>query len=542
LSNPRLTQLCHDSKFLVIDDFENFRTSLRLMLTSFGASSVDTASNAEEALNLSKYKAFDVILCDYNLGTQKNGHQILEELRHNKRLKRTHLFIMITADTSKEVVLGTRELQPDAYIAKPVTRSLFEERLLQLLSQQHQLKPINQEIELENYAKAISLCQQELDHNTHYKTWCLRTMAELFEHIGDSSSAQQIYKDALKDRSVDWAQVGLGRTLLHSGQYERAKQVFESAVKRNPHLVEAYDGISDCCIKLGDDSIAQLALEQATKISPQIASRQTALGHLSMKASKLSTACNAFRQAIINSENTFHDKPELYLDMSRSLVNLASVQTDEEKQAPLLDEANEQLSIVLERFPNDETANLCANLITAQILALKNNTNEAVKLIDDVETLSDFTIESPELGVELAKALLAVRKHNEAQALLLQLIKEFEQNDAVRSEIEALIDEPEPLRQCVNARKFHQQGLELLEQGRQQEALDALSSAVALTPKNATLNLNLAQTALWAYQTNHDKNILDTAHDSVERLSSLPQQHKQYARLVYVRNILSHTR
>ena len=140
MGNQKLSTLCNESKFLIIDDFENFRSSLRLMLSSFGANSIETASNAEKALELCKFDSFDVILCDLNLGAGKTGQHVLEELRIKKRLKRTHLFAMVTADTSKEAVLGTREFQPDAYIAKPVTRSTLEERLLQLLSQQMHLR------------------------------------------------------------------------------------------------------------------------------------------------------------------------------------------------------------------------------------------------------------------------------------------------------------------------------------------------------------------------------------------------------------------
>lgn len=84
MSNHHLRKLCQDSKFLIIDDFENFRTSLRLMLTSFGAAFVDTVANAEQALNQSKYESYDVMLCDFNLGEGKNGQQILEELRIKK--------------------------------------------------------------------------------------------------------------------------------------------------------------------------------------------------------------------------------------------------------------------------------------------------------------------------------------------------------------------------------------------------------------------------------------------------------------------------
>ncbi|MCK5865800.1 MAG: response regulator, partial [Marinobacter adhaerens] len=92
--------------YLVIDDFENFRLSIRQMLRSCGADTIELVSNASQAIQHCTYNHVDVVLCDFNLGEGKNGQHILEDLRYKKLLKRSSLFLMVTAETSKEMVMG----------------------------------------------------------------------------------------------------------------------------------------------------------------------------------------------------------------------------------------------------------------------------------------------------------------------------------------------------------------------------------------------------------------------------------------------------
>src|SRR5690625_6581403 len=73
-------------KVLIVDDFDNFRMAVSKMLQEYGARDVDTVSNGRQALQLCSENRYDLILCDYNLGTGKNGQQVLEELRHRRLL------------------------------------------------------------------------------------------------------------------------------------------------------------------------------------------------------------------------------------------------------------------------------------------------------------------------------------------------------------------------------------------------------------------------------------------------------------------------
>ena len=68
------------------------------------------------------YKSYDIVLCDYNLGAGQDGQQLLEELRYRHKLKNTSLFVMITAESSRDMVLGALEYLPDDYLTKPITQ------------------------------------------------------------------------------------------------------------------------------------------------------------------------------------------------------------------------------------------------------------------------------------------------------------------------------------------------------------------------------------------------------------------------------------
>ena len=67
LDESGLFRAYHSKRFLIVDDFENFRRSMKGMMLSFGVEKVDTVRNGKEAVKASTEIDYDVILCDYNL-------------------------------------------------------------------------------------------------------------------------------------------------------------------------------------------------------------------------------------------------------------------------------------------------------------------------------------------------------------------------------------------------------------------------------------------------------------------------------------------
>ena len=510
------------------------------MLSSFGAYHVDMASSSEEAMDKCRFNFYDIILCDFNLGLGKNGQQILEALKISKRIKHTHLFIMITAETSKDVVLGAREYQPDAYIAKPITRTVLEKRLGHLIKQQRTLKPINKEIDLENYAKAISLCHAELDHKTKYQSWCYQTLGHLYLKLGDTSNAIKIYETVLKNRELPWALLGLGQATLLNQDYTNSISNFDAALKLNPNLVEAYDGLSECYLKLNQPKLAQEALHQAVSLSPRIIPRQEKFGKICQKNQDIEMATEAFRHAIKFGEHSIHDKADNYLNLGRSLSDWSEGDLTNEGQ----DRANEAIDVLetlTNKYSMNENACINASLVEARVYTGQNKIELADKKLHEAECVIEDQNLTAEVGLEFAKTLYSMKQPARAEKLLIDLAKKFEDDSDTLLQIESLLDEPESLIARKQAKELNKSGIKAFEEGNLDEAVNAIESALSFTPKHAALNLNLVQILLKAYEKNDDINLINKAKDCLLQINHIPEQHNQYKRMMHLIKLTNKT-
>ena len=94
---PMAKELYKNLKVLIVDDFNSFRMTLNKIMYDLGFRQIDGVASGDEASALCAKGHYDLILCDYNLGQGKNGQQLLEELRINKRLKAEDVFILLSA-------------------------------------------------------------------------------------------------------------------------------------------------------------------------------------------------------------------------------------------------------------------------------------------------------------------------------------------------------------------------------------------------------------------------------------------------------------
>jgi len=524
--------------YLIIDDFESFRLSMREMLRSFGAEKIESHAKASPAIQFCAYNHVDVVLCDFNLGDGKNGQHILEELRHKKLLKRSSIFLMITAETSKEMVMGAREYQPDAYLTKPINRAMLMKRLETLVSQRATLLPINREIDRENYPEAISLCLQYLPTQPRYKTWLMKTLADLYYQLGDFSHALKIYEDVLKQRDLSWASLGRGRVLIATGHYDDAAAALNSLVEKHPDYMEAYDLLAEALEKRGKPVQAQKVLEKASELSPNALLRQKQLANLASSNQDLPTASEAWRTTVSLGTHSIHDSSEHYLALGQSLSDLSEGDTSSDGYARA-DEALATLRRMERRFPDEENIKVRSRVVQSRVHAGQGNQTEANKALESVaDDLSDGDTIDPELGIDYAKTLFRLDRDKEAKELLGTLSQRCADNPALLQKIENLLDEPVGFQQKLKARGLNRDGIKAFEANELDGAIRIFNEALSIVPDHAALNLNLCQVLMKKNQGSDDSTLLKQAQKHLDRLENLPEQHRQYRRLVSLRKKL----
>lgn len=536
--NQTNTQLFGKLSYLVVDDFENFRLSMRQMLRSFGADKIELAPNAMTAIQYCSYNHVDVVLCDYNLGEGKSGQHILEELRHKKLLSRSSVFMLVTAETSKDMVMGAREYQPDAYLTKPINRAMLEKRLGSLLKQRNALLPINREIDRENYPEAISLCLSTLPRQPRYKTWLMKTLADLYFKVGDLSHAQDIYNEVLEQRELSWALLGKSKILLASEDYEGAVQTLKELIAKHPDYMEAYDLLAEGLEKMGRSTQAQQILEKAAEHSPNALLRHKQLAHVAANNQDMDTASEAWRQTVNLGTHSIHDNPEHYLALGQSLSDLSEGDQSEEGSIRS-EEALKVLSKMEKRFSGDESLATRSKIVQSRVHAGQGRMGDAEKLLASASSEIDPDTIDADTGIDFAKTLFRLGRDDQAKELLGSLAKRFGEDAETLQKIESLLDEPVGFRQKLQARSLNRDGIKAFESGSLDQAAKAFREALAIVPSHAALNLNLIQVLLKQYQTNpENQDLLKQCRKHLNQLTHLPPQHRQYRRYAALRKKL----
>ncbi|MBI41959.1 tetratricopeptide repeat protein [Marinobacter lutaoensis] len=525
------TNLFAKLSFLVVDDFENFRLSMRQMLRSCGADRIELVAHATPAIQYCTYNHVDVVLCDYNLGEGKNGQHVLEELRHKKLLKRSSLFLMVTAETSKEMVMGAREYQPDSYLTKPINRAMLEKRLGALLLQRSALLPIYRELDRENLPEAITLCLQMLPKQPRYKTWLMKTLGDLYFQLGDLSHALKTYDDVLAQREISWARLGRCRVLLANHQYDEAVEGLKLLIEKHPDYMEAYDLLAEGLEKQGKPARAQKVLEQAARHSPNALLRQRHLAELAGANQDMDTAYQAWKQTVILGTYSIHDSSRHYLALAQTLTDLSD-DPDNDTASDRADEALEVLGRMEKRFAEEPELKLRGDLVRCRVHAGQGRMNEASQLLEQLKpALGEADNLQPEMGLEYARTLFRLGQGAEAKVLLGNLAERFASDPAILQKIENLLDEPVGFRQKLKARALNRDGIQAFESGDLTGAAEAFRQALAIVPDHAALNLNLVQVLVKEYEHQPQRREhLQECQRLLQRLANLPEQHRQHRR------------
>lgn len=523
-------------RFLITDDFENFRRSMRQMLSSMGAETIDMAANGNETIAKCTKEHYDVLICDFNLGQGKTGQQVLEALRHQKLLRHTSLFVLVTAETSREIVMGAREYHPDTYIIKPITQAVLQKRMDALLAQRHALYPINHALDRDDLPEAIHQAEQLLQTKTRYRNRVTQVLGDLYLRRDTPDQARRIYEEVLQGRELAWARMGLGRAAVAQEALDEAIGHFETLIENNPDYIEAYDALADALRRKGNSRKAQEVVEKAVGISPLAIVRQKQLAGIAASNQDMETAADAWRSTVKLSDNSIHDDPENYLGLSRTLSELSDGNTTSDGR-DLADEALKTLKNMGRRFKDDDNVKTQQQLVTARIHAGQGRMGDSRKALESISDRLDPETMSPEDTLDYARALYTQQDDGAAQQVLNQLAARCQDDPKIMKAIEELMDEPVSFHKKNQARTLNKEGIKAFENGELGPAADAFKQALAMVPQHPALNLNLVQVLLKHTEQEgkgSDPGTLSRCERCLEQLSHLPPQHKQYKRYQFL--------
>ncbi|MBJ7551967.1 response regulator [Marinomonas ostreistagni] len=312
-----------DKKALLIEDMAEARIMQKKMLNDFGFKSIEIAMKAESAIELLRTQSYDVILSDYNLGNGKDGQQLLEEVRHSHLIPNTSTYLMVTAETSTEMVMGAIEYSPDGYITKPFSQAMLERRLLKLMMNKEQLLEINKALDASDYEKAVTEARKVSKENPTLASRCNRIIGDSLISLEKYQEALEVFKACRKESRMPWAVFGEAKCHYFLNNVDKAEQKFRQLTLDNKFFVSAYDWLAKTLVKKGELDEAQAILVDAVGRSPKNLKRQIELGKLSLEVHDNLMAEMSFRRAVFLAKHSCFNEADVYLQHMTSIVALA---------------------------------------------------------------------------------------------------------------------------------------------------------------------------------------------------------------------------
>ena len=475
-------------KILVIDDFSQFRQTIISMLKRLGTIDVDQAANGVDAVAMCEQKAYDIILCDYNLGEGQDGQQVLEELIVRSLIQRGVMFIMITAEMTSAQVMGAIEYSPDSYLAKPFNFEQLEKRLSRIIAKNQRLKGIYHNINIGEFEVALEGCDEMIKNSPQLRLSCLKLKTIILEQLQKFEEASKIYQEVNKEHSVLWAMLGFGKYLYSNERYQEALDQFEKTERDFPRQVHVLDWQGKCHRALNQIPEAEQVILKAIDISPKSLSRQAVLGDLAESLDHYDIAYKAYSRTVKEGEYSCLIRPEHYhrlFDNARNLINEVA-----SSQRRHIVKSTELVSKVMESKYLDDPVAMAGNMASlANFYSTVGKKDQVGRCLNQLNK----SLDNPDC--EISEGDFGYIQDN------IEKLKSISPDADQLSDIDNHLD---GMRQRIEIEKQNnekaieltEQGLILIQKGQKTEALDVFREVLTYNTVDSSYLFNPAQLIL----------------------------------------------
>jgi len=477
-------------RFLIVDNIKPSQDILKKFVMQLTNRQVDSTHYAQDVATICQKKSYDVILLGYDLGdNQKNGQQILEELRVNNYINRHCIIILITAEISQEMVLAALEHKPDHYLCKPYSLNQLDKRLRSCRQKKRAMEYIYQALDDNNPEKVINRCKQALSVKTSYKTECLGIIARQLFELERFDEAKKIYEEHQYTANCQWATIGLGKVALHENKLNHAEALFKLLIRDSPLYLSSYDWLAVTYEAQFHYLLAEDVLEQALLLSPRSLTRLKKYAGLCIHNEHFDKATSAYESNYKLAHNSIHHCANNTIKYVQALVEHSpSLALVESKK--MNSKAFSFLKKMTRDF-KDIDVKIQSHLLGACLLEITKEhelANDEIIRGQNLLTLEQANIDQSKL-IEISKTLKKLKKDDLASQILI-----------VSEEVKYSELEEHNKDNRVNLKGKAQAAIELslslYAQKKYREAIHKLQEASIIFPKHIGIKFNLAQALL----------------------------------------------
>jgi len=507
---------------LIIDDNRLVHDTLKRGLYDIGIKHVKCAENAYYGLRLCELTRYHIVICSFNVNSDKDGFHLLEELKFRGHVNKTTVLIFLSTETNETLVNSIVELQPDDFWVKPLAPKQVQKRLIHTLQTKKQLFNMYRAIDTKSFSNVIYFADRHLVNENLQKFHpnILRMKGEAYLSLLEFETAEAFFQDLLKTYTYAWVYLGYVRALLKQGRIDEINELIEKLTKKPATRFGAHDMLAQYYIEHEEYERAYGEIKKATALSPRNIERNKKSWDLARLNHDHEGQYKATRNIAQQAKNSIHDSPDLVLNVIRSGIDFACAIADERSEK-VLKQTDKYIKQLESDFNDANEFKQQLLVIKARLYIVREQKGKALKLIENhVDLKSSTQIEDNldkvkvfhELGMreETMKMLNLISNQISGDSLTSQVINKYvEQESIERAEIN------------FSPKQLNDMAIEHFEKNRLQPALDTIQQALRLTPYNVKLTIRLLKILIAIKQSDEfDEHHEKLGEDAIEVLKS----------------------
>ena len=528
-------------RFLIVDNIKPSRDALKQLAISLNATRIDSTLYPNDVITMCQNITYDIIFLGYDLGEdQKNGQQILEELKITGGISRQCIVIIITAEVSQEMVLAALEHKPDDYLTKPYTLNDLTTRLDRCIKKKSSMAEIYQALDDKNSAKVFRLCEQKIRSGDNHKLECLGIKSrQHFDHQ-QLKQAKKIYLTYQDTPNCQWAMIGLGKIALLEKDTQYAISLFRQLIENSPLYLSSYDWLAQAYLTLDQFDNAEKTLDKAIQISPRSVVRQKAFADICFNNDHYEKSAFAYLTANDLAYNSIHHNPSNALNFARALIEYTA-DIDIHQAKKLNNKAFKALGIMTKEFKKIELK-IQTHLLSACLYKNTKEYRQSSDMLKEAKKTLDKLDEnvSPISLVEMSKSFIKLDENRAANQLMTSLIERCHDDLLLMTEIDKLEECPD-ISDISKAQRALNVAANLYKNRDYSAAIKKLRRALLLYPSHIGIRLNLLQVLLVSFEMKPDDLIkIEQASAIIISFNNIEQNNRSYLRFEKLKDKYKH--
>lgn len=475
---------------LVIDDNLLVHDLLTQTLYDLGIQTVRCAQTAFYGLRLCEEMHFNVVICSFNVKSDKDGFHLLEELKFKGHVTKSTVLIFLSGETSESLVNSIIELQPDDFWVKPLSPKHVQERLKYTLQIKNKLFNIYQAIDKSDFSKAIYFAERHLlnEQLSKYHPNILRMKGEALLRILEFSEAESFYQALLREYKHAWVYLGYVKSLLKQDRIAEVEDLIKELTVKPDTRFATHDLLAQYHIENKNYDLAYAEIKKATALSPRNIERNKKSWDLARLTHDYIGQYTATKNIAQNAKNSIHDSPELILNVIRAGIDLACTLSAEQGRN-ILKQSERYMKSLEDEYQDAHLFKEQLIVAQARIHNAREDNERAQKMVDTHLSLKPSS--AIEDNLDKVKVFHALGMREES-LILLEAIKKQISGDSLASQV---VDNY--LQQEINEREnihytpkhLYDMASEHFDKKRYKPALTSILQAIELAPLNVKFSI-----------------------------------------------------